>query len=188
MAAVICPSCTTPNTGGDALCVNCGFLLAEGGDGPAKIEPPPRPAPRPPAPDHCPACGADVPDPANMVCVDCLEPLRPRSPTRTATALRLLFADRPVSIAQTESVVLGRDPESSPVAALFASADNVSRRHASVGMAADGSAWVRDEHSTNGTFVNDSQIPSGHQVPLADGDRLRLASNITARVEVDADP
>jgi pSer/pThr/pTyr-binding forkhead associated (FHA) protein len=103
---------------------------------------------------------------------------------RAETALRLLFAGRPVDVAQPGSMLLGRDPDNSPVAALFAVHDNVSRRHASVGIEPDGTAWVRDEHSTNGTFVNDIRVPSGGTAPLVHGDQLRIASNMVAQVEL----
>ena len=201
MAGVTCQVCGESNTEGEALCHRCGSLLAEDG-GPTREQPlePDRPvqADRPVQPDRpasaadtCPACGADVPDAANLVCVECLQPLEPRSPAapamqtrREAAELRLLFAGQPVNVPRSGSVLLGRDPDQSPVAALFAARDNVSRRHASIGVEPDGSAWVRDEYSANGTFVNDRQVPGGHAVPLAHGDRLRIASDVIAQVEL----
>jgi hypothetical protein len=185
---VICPVCAAENTDNEALCDGCGFLLAEGGGG--------RPADPPAdatavAPEQvsatCPACGADIPDPANLVCVECLEPLTPLSadPAIAHTpSLRLLFAGQPVEVSSTTSVVLGRDPELSPVATLLATHDNVSRRHAVVGIGSDGKAWVRDENSTNGTFVNNTPVPGGHTAPLSHGDQLRIASDVIAHVEL----
>ena len=192
MAGVICPSCQEPNTDGEALCNACGYLLADdGGQAPdpsGATQAPP--AGSRPGLAKCPACGAAIPDAANLVCVDCLEPLTPRSssvrvtPTHRAKAtLRLLFAGQPVDVPRPGSVLLGRDPVHSPVAALFAAHDNVSRRHASVGIESDGTAWVRDEHSTNGTFVDNKPVPSGHTAPLSPGDQLRIASDVVARIE-----
>jgi pSer/pThr/pTyr-binding forkhead associated (FHA) protein len=34
--------------------------------------------------------------------------------------------------------------------------------------------YLRDEHSTNGTFLNDTRLPAGEPAPLRPGDRLRL--------------
>ncbi|HYS37653.1 MAG TPA: FHA domain-containing protein, partial [Pseudonocardiaceae bacterium] len=178
---------------GDALCGRCGFLLPEN-DGYQPAGDTPAPVARPPAPERCPACGAEVPDPTNIACVECLEefgPVPPRvagdaGPARTrreSSSLRLVFGSRAVGVLAPGSIVLGRDPAVSPVAGLFSDSDNVSRRHACVGLDVDGSAWVRDENSTNGTFVNDKPVPSGRRTPLADGDRLRIASNVVARVE-----
>ncbi|WP_103350739.1 FHA domain-containing protein [Amycolatopsis sp. CA-128772] len=191
MAGVICPVCHTDNTDDEALCKTCGMLLAEAEE--------PRPAaageaapeqPAGPAPARCPACGADVPDPANLVCVECLEPLSPPPEARGRPgggALRLVFTGQAVDVPQPGSVLLGRDPGHSPVAALFSRHDNVSRRHASVGVGTDGRGWVRDEHSTNGTFVNNTRVPDGETAALVHGDRLRIASDVVAVVQFGPD-
>lgn len=202
MAGVTCASCGTVNLDGEALCKTCGTLLGEGG---TESPPPPSPAvapqtPAAPAPDTCPACNADVPDPANLVCVECLEPLvrqpkpqpKPQTqlPTRheASAPVRLVFRGQPVAVPAPGPLLLGRDPELSPVAALFSAHDNVSRRHASIGVRSDGSVWVRDERSANGTFVNDARVPAGATVPLVDGDRLRLASDIVVQVRIGSAP
>jgi hypothetical protein len=188
MAGVMCSICGTENLDAETLCKSCDHLLADGGAAPADE---PVAAAPPSGLGRCPVCHAEVPDPSNIVCVECLEPLRPVSSggaqprtRRETNAVRLMFSGRqPVDVPQAGSVLLGRDPEISPVAGVFADADNVSRRHASVGVEADGSAWVRDENSTNGTFVNDKIVPRGRTVSLGHGDRLRIASNVVARVE-----
>ena len=43
-----------------------------------------------------------------------------------------------------------------------------------------GHATIRDEHSTNGTFVNGDRVLPGIAVRLADGDLVRLAGDVTA--------
>jgi hypothetical protein len=202
MAGVTCTSCGEENAQDNALCRTCGLLLVEDGSRPEPVPAetaPSRSAARPevgtpfPAavPDACPACSAEVPDPANLVCVECLEPLsrsappaRPVHTRREAGALRLLFGAQPIDVPRPGAVLLGRDPGQSSAAEVFSALDNVSRRHASVGVDADGSAWVRDEHSTNGTFVNDAAVPAGRTRALAHGDRLRLGSDVVARVEL----
>ncbi|WP_328618149.1 FHA domain-containing protein [Amycolatopsis sp. NBC_00355] len=194
MAGVICSVCGTENADNETLCKTCGMLLAEAGESRA-TEASGSPAPSAPASGtvagSCPACGAEIPDPANLVCVDCLEPLAPQPAPAAAAArtrrdggaLRLVFAEQPVDIPQPGSILLGRDPGHSPVAALFARHDNVSRRHASVGVETDGRVWVRDEYSANGTFVNNTPVPRGQTASLAHGDRLRIASDVVALVE-----
>src|SRR5690606_15022774 len=47
----------------------------------------------------------------------------------------------------------------------------------------DGSLWVADEDSTNGTFLNGQRI-SGRANPVKDGDRLTIGSQTTITVEV----
>ncbi|HVQ18056.1 MAG TPA: FHA domain-containing protein, partial [Actinomycetes bacterium] len=89
-----------------------------------------------------------------------------------------------IEIPRASTVLLGRDPDHSPVAELFAPHDNISRRHASVGVEKDGRAWVQDENSMNGTFVNNKKAPPTHKTPLLHGDQLRMGSNVTAQVEL----
>ncbi|WP_410597391.1 FHA domain-containing protein [Amycolatopsis sp. lyj-23] len=180
MAGVICAVCGTDNTDDEALCKTCGMLLEEAEKPPATAAPEREPA-EPAA--RCPACGAGVPDPANLVCVECLEPLAAQPAPRAGGAVRLVFGGQAVDVPRPGTVLLGRDPGQSPAAGVFARHDNVSRRHASVGVEPDGRMWVRDEHSTNGTFVNDTPVPGGRTAPLVHGDRLRIASDVVAVVE-----
>jgi pSer/pThr/pTyr-binding forkhead associated (FHA) protein len=52
----------------------------------------------------------------------------------------------------------------------------VSRLHAVLLRAPDGSWSVLDPGSANGTAVNGSEIPPGQAVPLRDGDRIHLGA------------
>jgi len=52
----------------------------------------------------------------------------------------------------------------------------ISRLHAVLIAAPDGSWAVLDPGSANGTLVNGSEIPTGVQVPLHDGDRINLGA------------
>jgi pSer/pThr/pTyr-binding forkhead associated (FHA) protein len=52
----------------------------------------------------------------------------------------------------------------------------ISRLHAVLLRAPDGSWSVVDPGSANGTVVNGSEIPPGEQVPLHDGDRINLGA------------
>ena len=192
MAGVICPACETMNPDGQSECIVCNCELTAA-PSPQPSTPPPSPPPRggptPPvtAPAACPTCAAPVPDPSNLVCVHCLEDLVPTAaPAPVASVagrLRLRFPELAVDVPGTGVVLLGRDAGQSPVGAALARRDNVSRRHASVGTGTDGVAFVRDEYSVNGTFVNDRRVPPGAAVPLAAGDVVRLASDVVVRVE-----
>ena len=70
------------------------------------------------------------------------------------------------------------------VAAAFASYENVSRRHATITVSDTGQATIRDEYSTNGTFVNDDRVLPGTDVRITDGDRVRLAADVAAEVSL----
>jgi len=82
----------------------------------------------------------------------CGQPLpQPAAGVISPVVLRLSFPAGNVEIPAGTSLVLGRDPEESLVAAAFADYDNVSRRHATVTVSDSGNATIRDERSTNGT-------------------------------------
>jgi pSer/pThr/pTyr-binding forkhead associated (FHA) protein len=98
--------------------------------------------------------------------------------------LRIGFPTGNVDVPAGTSVVLWRDPAQSLVAAAFAQYDNVSRRHATVMVDDSGRAVIRDEGSTNGTFVNGDRVPPGAEVRLVDGDRIRLAADVTGDVSL----
>ncbi|MFD3401542.1 FHA domain-containing protein [Kribbella sp. NPDC058693] len=99
----------------------------------------------------------------------------------TLPLLRLSFDTGDVHVSPGQEVVLGRDPELS-TAPLFRDTDNVSRRHATVGLSDDGRPWIRDDRSMNGTYVDREKLPARERRPLHDGDELRLASNVFAEV------
>jgi pSer/pThr/pTyr-binding forkhead associated (FHA) protein len=153
----------------------------------------------------CPTCAAKV-KPADLICFTCGANL-PRTPTFdeddqpasdtimqeylrredrggpiSASVLRLAFQTGNVEVPAGTSLLLGRDPGESLVAAAFSHYENVSRRHATITMDDGGHASIRDEHSTNGTYVNGDRVLPGVAVRLADGDIVRLGADVTAEV------
>lgn len=155
MATLTCPSCGAEVKSGDLICFTCGANL------------PSRP-------------GADDTPAANTVMQEYLQPHA--RPSISTAVLRLAFPTGNVEVPAGTTLVLGRDPAESLVAAAFADYDNVSRRHATVAVDDNGHASIRDEHSTNGTFVNGDRILPGVAVRLADGDVVRLAADVSAAV------
>ncbi|MCP9950212.1 MULTISPECIES: FHA domain-containing protein [Actinomadura] len=139
---------------------------------------------RPPAPDStafmCPYCEAVLSNPGAAQCDSCLRPL----PQKGTPVLRVQFPTGELKVSVGQHLVLGRDAGQSPVAATFTQYDNVSRRHSTVWLDPSGTAWVRDEGSTNGTFVNGERLPRGVEAPLRDGDQLRLAADVTGTVQL----
>ncbi|SEG43819.1 FHA domain-containing protein [Thermomonospora echinospora] len=127
----------------------------------------------------CPHCEAVLSNPAAAQCDNCLRPLRQQAPV-----LRVVFPSGELKISVGQHLVLGRDAGQSPVASTFTQYDNVSRRHSTVWLDPSGTAWVRDEGSTNGTFVNGERLPRGVEAPLRDGDQLRLAADVTGTVQL----
>jgi hypothetical protein len=133
----------------------------------------------------CPNCGTSVADAADVVCNTCGTPLPTGRRRRISpVVMRITFPTGNVDIPAGTSVLLGRDPAESLVAAAFARFDNVSRRHATVQVDDAGHATIRDENSTNGTYVNDDRVLPGAEVRLVDGDRVRLAADVTGNVSL----
>ena len=140
----------------------------------------------------CPYCEAVLANPAAAQCDNCLRPLSrqqppPQQPMASPAAppvLRLQFPNGELQLQLGQHLVLGRDAGQSPVAGTFTQYDNVSRRHTTVWLDQSGTAWCRDERSTNGTFVNGERLPAGVEAPLRDGDSLRLAADVTAAVRL----
>src|SRR6266487_756572 len=154
----------------------------------------------------CPTCATDV-GPADLICFTCganlprigpveESPLpvtvmqetigsRDRSDSGISSAvLRISFPAGNVEVPAGTSVLLGRDPAESLVAAAFEQCENVSRRHAMVTVDDAGHATIRDENSTNGTFVNSDRLLPGTEVRIVDGDTVRLAADVTGKVSM----
>src|SRR5208282_6683269 len=187
MASLSCPDCGVKVQPEDLICFRCGANL-----------------PHIPGPDDdvltptisqrfiaagsdpaafCPHCGTAVSDPADVVCTTCGEPLPTGRRRRISpVVMRITFPTGNVDIPAGTSVLLGRDPAESLVAAAFARFENVSRRHATVTVDDAGHATIRDERSTNGTFVNGDRVLPGTAVRLADGDTVRLGADVTGEV------
>jgi hypothetical protein len=166
MATMTCPACAATVSHEDLICFTCGTNLPRRGSVEEEATPPTvmQEALSPDAgaaPGKAPATG-------------------PISPV----VLRLSFPAGNVDVPAGTSLVLGRDPGESLVAAAFASYENVSRRHATITVSDTGQATIRDEYSTNGTFVNDDRVLPGTDVRITDGDRVRLAADATAEVSL----
>jgi hypothetical protein len=187
MPTLTCPVCAAEVQQDDLICFTCGANLP-------RVEAPDDEPATPPtvmqahikrdsfSDRSCPSCGTHVADPADLICSNCRQPLPQAQGQISPVVLRLVFPTGNVDVPAGTSLLLGRDPQESLVAAAFARFENVSRRHATVSVDDAGHASVRDEHSTNGTWVNNDRVLPGVDVRLADGDNLRLAADITAEV------
>ena len=77
-------------------------------------------------------------------------------------------------------LVVGRAEE--PLAGNLAKYSNVSRRHAEI-RNVGGDLVITDLDSSNGTFVNEKLIPPQHEFPLKDGDTVRFAADLSAKID-----
>jgi FHA domain/Double zinc ribbon len=191
MAILTCPNCAVRVQPEDLICFRCGANLPRAEQAEEDLPTPTVSQRYMPGAggtedaSACPNCGARVPDPSDLWCLECRAPL-PRTGQRriSPVVLRIAFPTGNVEIPAGTSLMLGRDPAQSLVAAAFARFDNVSRRHATVTVDDSGRAAIRDEGSTNGTFVNGERLPRGVEAPLRDGDQLRLAADVTGTVQL----
>ena len=184
MAILTCPNCAVRVQPEDLICFRCGANLP-------RPEPADEDLPTPTVSQKyitgdqpaCPNCGARIPDPGDLWCLECRAPLPGTGQRRISpVVLRIAFPTGNVEVPAGTSLLLGRDPAQSLVAAAFAHFDNVSRRHATVTVDDSGRAAIRDEGSTNGTFINDDRALPGNEVRLVDGDRVRLGADVTGEV------
>ena len=165
MATLTCPGCAATVSPDDLICFTCGTNLPRHGQ--VEEETPPTVMQEYLRQDAGAASGR-----------------APATGPISPVVLRLAFPAGNVDVPAGTSLVLGRDPGESLVAAAFASYENVSRRHATITVSDTGQATIRDEYSTNGTFVNDDRVLPGTDVRIADGDRVRLAADVTAEVSL----
>jgi hypothetical protein len=202
VAVLSCASCGAEVAASEDYCFVCGAVLSvpgatvertaaeetKDGEGSEDLASEPLEEATPPeaadaaAPD-CPACGERLPRPGDRICLSCgYEIATGRPEAGRVVGLLVSFSTGQLRVAPGEELPLGRDPSyaSAPTLSRF---DNVSRRHATVMVDPAGAGWVRDDHSTNGTFVDDERVPPGDRLALPDGARLRLASDIVAVVQ-----
>jgi hypothetical protein len=132
--------------------------------------------PQPPQPEEhvdavrwdrsrCWHCGTEPPDPKNIECMRCHRSLTP-------PVLLLCFQDNEIEVNPGTHVELGRTGDHGRV---FRNFKNVSRRHATVGVEPDGTAWIQPFPTPNGTFIDGTEIPASARQPLRNGQRLRFA-------------
>jgi FHA domain/Double zinc ribbon len=188
MASLSCPDCGVKVHPEDLICFRCGANLPHASGTDDDLLTPTISQKFIATGDpvvSCPRCGTPVPDAADVVCTACGEPLPTGRRRRISpVVMRITFPTGNVDIPAGTSVLLGRDPAESLVAAAFARFDNVSRRHATVQVDDSGHASIRDENSTNGTYVNNDRVLPGVDVRLVDGDRVRLAADVTGDVSL----
>ena len=182
-----CPRCSTPRVG--QFCEACGHNFAAAGQSPWPPAPtaPPTSPPRPVAPPpYAPAPYAAAPyAPAVWTAVvssdrayyDSVQAAA-SGPDAASVPFPGYYAERRFRLAGSQmrigrrSVSRGIDPEidltGPPVD------PGISRLHAVLIARPDGNWMVLDPGSANGTLVNGTEIPTGVQVPLRDGDRINL--------------
>ena len=75
-----------------------------------------------------------------------------------------------LNAAGRDSIVFGRRPDND----LVLDSDVVSVRHAEIRIAANGESWIKDLHSSNGTFVNGERLGRQERM-LMDSDEISVA-------------
>jgi pSer/pThr/pTyr-binding forkhead associated (FHA) protein len=121
---------------------------------------------------QCPVCQTTNP-PGDRWCQDCGFLLSSAAPEAlelpTVSGPRLALDGREFEL-RTGPNTLGRVN-----ADVLLPDATVSRHHATLTIQEDG-AWIQDEGSTNGTYLNGSPVPPGDRRQLQDGDMLKLGS------------
>lgn len=163
---VVCPSCGGDNLPGTLFCVQCGTYLPSGG--PLRTEPLPEQNDEQPAhPRH--------------------DDIEQDGQTRTINIeVNVLNTGRRVLLSASREILVGRlDAAHGIFPELDMTADGgleqgVSRRHARI-YSREGTCFVEDLDSTNGTFLNGERITPYLPYAFHDGDALTFG---TMRLEV----
>ena len=122
----------------------------------------------------CPHCDAAIP-PDRATCPYCGESLR----TDPRITLEWPWGEETLN----RELIVGRDPDASPLAARLQNYGNLSRRHARLRPAVEG-VWIEDLGSTNGVFVNENRLTPHQPFLLTESGRLRLAKDFVAIVSI----
>ena len=175
-----CPRCTTPRTG--QFCEACGYDYLSSAPAATFTQSPPPPQPSPTATSAAPP----PPAPASWTAVvsadrDYYETVQAAGgPDAAAITFPAYCPERRFRLSGAEvrigrrSVSRGIDPE---IDLTGPPADpGVSRLHAVLVAATDGTWSVVDPGSENGTLLNGAEVPQGTPVPLHDGDRIHLGA------------
>ena len=197
-----CPRCGVPR--GGQFCESCGYDFTVVGQetlGPDMHAPaPPLPAPAPPAPPapwSAPWAPQSAPVKSGPAAAEWtavvtadrsyFDAIQAAGGADAAgIAFPAYFPQRRFRLAGTE-VRIGRRSHSSGIdpeidLSVPPADPGVSRLHAVLLKAPDGTWSVVDPGSANGTAVNGSEIPHGQAVPLRDGDRIHLGAWTELRV------
>jgi hypothetical protein len=194
-SAEACPRCTTPRTG--QFCEACGYAYTPAPATPTSTPaapPPPAPgaAPVPPAPSP-PQPSPAPPSPSSAMPVTNLwsavvtadrdyyeTVLAAGGPDAATITFPAYCPERRFRLSGTEvrigrrSVSRGIEPE---IDLTGPPADpGVSRLHAVLVPAEDGTWSLVDPGSENGTLLNGTEVPRGTAIPLHDGDRIHLGA------------
>ena len=173
----ICPTCGRENALGDIRCAQCGVSLAH-----VSLTEAAPPASEPAvatgvenATVSCPHCDAAIP-PDSARCPYCGEFLQ--------VGPRIVLEWPWGEEALDRELIVGRDPDASPLAARLQNYGNLSRRHARLRPAVEG-VWIEDLGSTNGVFVNGNRLTPYQPFLLAKNGQLRLAKDCVVGVRIE---
>ena len=166
MATVTCRVCQTGNDPGDEACGHCGTPLPRWRA--AALEPEPT----------CPQTSS--PRAATVTPPD-------RSPgggdpfaARVSAVLRVP-GGRVITLEAGDRLLIGRGRDS-PLAALCS--DNISRRHAFVGVR-DNGVYVADDNSVNGTYLNGSRLDPNREYSVTGRAVIELGSDPPLRIDIE---
>lgn len=171
----VCPTCCFENALSVIRCRQCGVSVAQVSLTEAALPALAESTEKTPVP--CAKCEALIPA-ESTVCPYCGESLGMKA--------RLILEWPWGEAAIDQELIVGRDPEISPLAAQLQKYGNLSRRHARLWPAADG-VWIEDLGSTNGVFVNEKRLTPHQPLLLTENGQVRLAKDFVVRVRVEPD-
>lgn len=182
-----CQECGKESQPGEVICSSCGGALTDAElDLPEVMAFPVAPPGEAPASTVVELGGPAVRMPTAPPAAPALAGPAPGGAAITGPRLEMAVGALSGSYALSQAVTtIGRgDPAAGLKPDVDLSADvAVSRRHAEIRRGADGFRII-DLGSTNGTVVNGKQVSRQVEVPLADGDEIRLGENSVLMVRL----
>lgn len=110
-------------------------------------------------------------------------PAQQPAPQASSASIKFYVSSMNTEVSVTRaSFTVGRDATSDLSLARLPNAKYIARRQASF-FCSGGRWYIRDENSTNGTFLNNKQLPGGQPHPLNQGDFISFAGKETLIVQ-----
>lgn len=177
-----CGRCGSGVAADEAVCLTCGFALSESTQQTVVDQRPKTSETGEPELAVLPssACQHCDSPPGSVICVTCGDPIELMEQASPAHGVILTLPWGEHTMERGDVLDIGR--EVGPFERILEPYHTVGRRHATFRLTERGNLLLRDNASTNGTFVNGVRcLPTG-EIEVPDGAEIRFSSALLVRV------
>ncbi len=125
----------------------------------------------------CPVCQTKN-EPNAVICSNCMTDISTIEPQEENNLILKLMHDN-FTLSLDKDETIGRKAFGSK----YLTNEHISRNHAKI-IFENGSVYIEDLNSTNGTFINDSQIKPKKKYKLREADTIKLSSYVKLKVNI----